>query len=122
MRVGEQRARVRRGCNQERPLAAALGSDATRAPVNRGVELCGEVVGSPQAVITMQVSVLAARPSSAIARPSRVGLPPPCRTRSSALERMVPVESDPRTRRMSSQCAAISFGLMRLRARPFSAP
>jgi len=70
-------------CNQQRPLAAAPGPDATRASVNRGVELCGEVVDSPQAVITMQVSVLAARPSSVIARPSGVGLPPPCRTRSS---------------------------------------
>ena len=53
---------------------------------------------------------MAARPSSAIARPSGVGLPPPCRTRSSSLARTVPVDSEPRTRRMSSQCARISLG------------
>ena len=76
-RVGERRARVRRGVIKSGRLRTAPGPDATRAPVNRGVELCGEVVDWPQAVITMQVSVLAARPSFGDRAPEPLGLPPP---------------------------------------------
>ena len=53
--MGAFDARVRRLVSDQRPAAVAPPDADAPGPVNRGVELSGEVVDSPQAVITAQV-------------------------------------------------------------------